>query len=287
MRFPRFWAKGTAEARTDAGRTLTVACWRASDLSRDDALAAAVDAARRVARWIADGRPRGPRYPYGDLPLREEVLREIGPTGAGTAVITRNGYGCHVLNVARVMFVDVDLPRAAPGAGLVRGLRRLFGRSEDASSPPETAAVSRIGGWLAERPEWSMRVYRTRAGLRLMATHALFDPTAASTLEAMHALGCDPLYVRLCRSQRSFRARLTPKPWRCAVRAAPVRFPFETFEAERAFGEWQAEYEGRHRRYATCALAATLGSGEVHPEVREIVAVHDEETRAASGLPLA
>jgi hypothetical protein len=103
----------------------------------------------------------------------------------------------------------------------------------------------------------------------------------------MTALGSDPLYLRLCRSQRSFRARLTPKPWRCGTRAAPARFPFETLAAEAAFRKWQEHYDGRRQRFATCALIGALGSAEVHPEVREIAAIHDEETRATSGLPLA
>jgi len=91
----------------------------------------------------------------------------------------------------------------------------------------------------------------------------------------------------LCRSQQSFRARLTPKPWRCGAGRAPARFPFETQAAEQAFRAWDAGYRERQRRYATCALLGTLGHAEVHPEVRDIVALHDAETRASSGLPLA
>jgi len=48
---------------------------------------------------------------YGtDRPQREEVLREFkNHVGEISAVITRNSYGCVVLNTARIMFVDVDV----------------------------------------------------------------------------------------------------------------------------------------------------------------------------------
>ena len=285
MRFPRHWAKGSAEATTAQGRVVSASCWRSSDLSADDAAASARDAARRMARKLADGdMARLGRYAYGDQPLREEVLDTIG--SADRAVITRNAYGCRVLNAARVLFVDVDFPETRAGASFARGLRRLFGRNAGADSP-EPAALARIEAWLASHPDWGMRVYRTRAGLRLAATHDVFDPTAPTTWESMSALGCDPLYLRLCRAQKSFRARLTPKPWRCGARVPAVRFPFETLAEERAFQAWRGDYDERQRPFATCALLHTLGAKTRNGEADEILAVHDVETRASSGLPLA
>jgi len=263
---------------------VTASCWRSSDLSVGAALAAATDAARRIAVRIADDKVRGDRYGYGDQPLREEVLETIG--GADRAVITRNAYGCRVLNTARVMFVDVDLPEAPPGAGLVRGLRRLFGGGAK-PEPAEGAALAKVESWLASHPDWGLRVYRTRAGFRLAATHDVFDPTAPTTWDSMAALGCDPLYLRLCRAQQSFRARLTPKPWRCGTHTPPARFPFETLAEERAFQDWRGDYDRRQSRFATCALVDTLGAGARNAEAEEILAVHDAETRAGSGLPLA
>lgn len=285
MRFPRHWAKASAEATTAKGRIVKASCWRASDTSAADARSAAADAARRVAQRLAGGdAARLARYAYGDQPLREEVLETIG--GADRAVITRNAYGCRVLNTARVMFVDVDLPEPAPGAGLVRGLRRLFGGGTKAE-PAEDAALAKIESWLASRPDWGLRVYRTRAGFRLAATHELFDPTAPATWDSMTALGCDPLYLRLCRAQQSFRARLTPKPWRCGAHVPPVRFPFETLAEERTFQAWRGDYDRRQSGFAACALLVTLGAGTRNADAAEILAVHDAETRAGSGLPLA
>jgi hypothetical protein len=137
--------------------------------------------------------------------------------------------------------------------------------------------------WLARNPDWGFRAYRTRAGLRLLATHAPVEPLAS--LETMTQLGADPLYVKLCKAQQSFRARLTPKPWRCEMRAPDVRWPFENEKLAQRFEEWRAEYARKSRGYATCSLIRTLGSAQVHPEAAEVMRVHDR--RAVGALPLA
>ncbi len=69
--------------------------------------------------------------------------------------------------------------------------------------------------WTRNHSDWGWRIYRTRAGLRLLATHALFDPETAAADGVFDALGADPLYRQLCKTQKCFRARLTPKYWRC------------------------------------------------------------------------
>src|SRR5206468_2344650 len=108
------------------------------------------------------------------------VLREIkNSSGELAGVITRNSYGCLVLNTARVMFVDVDLPEPKPLGGF---LKKLFSKAE---KPPSDEAQNRVvlqaEKWAANNPGWGWRIYRTRAGLRLLATHALFDPETASS----------------------------------------------------------------------------------------------------------
>lgn len=100
-------------------------------------------------------------------------------------------------------------------------------------------------------------------------------------------LGCDPLYVRLCRSQQSFRARLTPKPWRCGVASPPSRFPHETPERAAAFERWLAAYDACCERYAVCEALPSVGDDFVSSDVAPLVSLHDEATRASTGLPLA
>lgn len=278
MNFPKHWARASSHG---------FSCWRWSDTSPADAQALAREAvAKLVQRFEDHERPAG-RYGYGDRPLREPVLREFrNDAGERTAVITRNAYGCLVLNTARVMFIDVDLPAAKPSPGAL--WRWLVGRPRDASAnPAEPAALAKADAWAQQHRGWGWRVYRTRAGLRLLATHGLFEPAAAAESPVFEAVGADPLYRRLCQAQKCFRARLTPKPWRCGVRRPAPRWPWLQPKEEQRFKDWEKRYLEACGGRATCELIATMGHAEWHPEVRAVVATHDEAARAASGLPLA
>jgi len=287
MRFLRHWAKASASATAADGRRLEFACWRGSDRSVEDARAEAQRAAEDVAaRAAAATEPLG-AYAYGDRPLREEIVRSVGGDDARAAVVSRNSFGCLVLNTAGVLFVDVDLP--PPSGGLGAWLGRWFGRGGGAggSPSPEAAALARLEDWLGRNPGYAFRVYRTRGGLRYLETSRLFDPVSDEVAAMLGELGCDPLYLRLCRSQQSFRARLTPKPWRCGLGSPPSRFPHETPEREAAFQGWLRDYEACCARYAVCEPLPGVGEGFVNEDVAAVVRLHDDATRSGSGLPLA
>jgi hypothetical protein len=288
MRIPQYWAKATAAEPDERGKPRSFSCWRSSDTSQQDAHESALAAATRILRSYLSGKKLD-RYGYGEAPLREEVVQRFtDPTGETTAAVTRNGYGALVLSTERVMFVDVDFPPVAPGAELRRLVGSLFGRKQPSPTPgPEAAARDRIKAFVRGNPEWSARVYRTHSGLRLLATHALFDPAAQTTTADFEALGADPLYTRLCKAQGSFRARLTPKPWRCGQRQSPVAWPRETTDEQARFESWQADYTKLQANFATCRFLETLGDGAIHPDTHTAVEVHDHVTRCAEQLELA
>lgn len=288
MKFYPYWSRAVAQEIDRDGKEVSASCWRWSTTSRDDAHQSALAA----ARWVVQRMMRGERlgaYSYGQRPLREEVLESrTDARGEPAIAVTRNSYGVLVLNTARVMFADVDLPPVSLRASLRHFFSRLFGGK--APSPQEqqvAAAKVRLEEFLDVNPEWSMRLYRTAAGLRILVTHAPFDPCADSTQMQLESLGSDPLYVRLCRDQGCFRARLTPKPWRCDHTPNRIAWPYETDEARRRFEQWLAEYEQRQRGYATCRFEGSLGVESVHPDVEPVIAMHDELARADQDLPLA
>ena len=277
MNFPPFWARGASG---------DFFCWRWSFNSTVEAQALANEAAQQLAERFRRGDmppKRGGYYP--NRPFREPVLREIkNDTGELAALVTRNSYGCLVLNTARVMFVDVDLPEPKP-PGL---FSRLFGKPSAATPVvTEGSALAKVEDWTRRNPDWGWRIYRTRAGLRLLATHALFDPEAAASDGVFDALGADPLYRQLCRTQKCFRARLTPKPWRCGLRRKPERWPFLDARAEKSFQKWDEQYQSYSFNWATCEFARALGNDEIHPAVLPILKLHDELTRVESKLKLA
>jgi hypothetical protein len=282
MNFPEFWAKGVCQ---------DFSCWRWSGTSLAEAQALATTAAEKLAELFKAGKLRGQSHGYGygtDRPLREPVMREFkDDSGEIAAVITRNLYGTLVLNTARIMFVDVDLPEPPREGGLGKLFKGLFGGAKPPAVPDSdrTALLARAQAVVDRHPGWGWRIYRTRAGFRLLATHELFDPAAAEAV--FEQMGADPLYRKLCKIQKCFRARLTPKPWRCQVGKPGAEWPWRDAAAEARFKEWDARYVAACRERATCELIATQGNPQIHPGIQPILAVHDEVTRAESKLPLA
>lgn len=257
---------------------MQVEAWGWSDTSEADAANSAVSRATRVAESIAGGE-RGKGYLYGTNPLREPVLEQLE-----FGVVSRNGYGCEVLNTKSVLFCDIDLD-GKPAAQSGGVLSQLFGRKPAVS--PEQQALDKVRQWVQSHADWGLQAYRTKAGLRLIATHDLFDPVASTADQFFEAVATDSHFRRLCKVQKSFRARLTPKPWRCGSTVPPARWPFRDQQEQRAFEEWRQRYESAAARYAVCARLDHLGSARIHPEVQSVLTLHDARTKTDSGLALA
>jgi hypothetical protein len=140
---------------------------------------------------------------------------------------------------------------------------------------------------LAEERETGFRIYRTAAGFRILATTHEFEPSSDSARNLMDSVGADDAFVRLCSEQNTFRARLTPKPWRCGADQPPNQFPRENAEEENRFIEWLSRYEFACRDRATCQFLGTVGPEETHQRVAPIVEFHDRLTKAFESRELA
>lgn len=279
MNVPRYWSRATAEVPRERAGALSLTAWGWSSRDRAEADQLARERLAALVARVREGLelPRG--YAYGQRPLREEIVEEIHGTGReALGVITRTSYGSLVLNATRAMFIDVDLPPPAGGR-----FRRLFGRGPDAAG----AARERLRNALTAVTGASFRVYRTAAGFRVLATDPVYEPGSPEAEAIMGAVAADPAFVRLCRLQESFRARLTPKPWRCGQPLPPGRYPRESGSERDAFRQWLAGYERSCESTATCRLLDEIGAGRVHRDVARILRVHDERTVATRELPLA
>lgn len=262
MRFFRFWTPTTVVFPTKRG-DIEVTAYGHSNDSLDDALRVARERAEAIATWIEAGKPVRWRYYGADRPLREEIVEEVEIRGRRVAVITRNSYGSLVLNTDNVFFADVDLPR--------RSWRSLWRRQDGF----ERTLVERIESVVGADPALRLRLYRTTSGFRILLLSQLIPAQEARAGQLLQALGSDRLYVALCKTQDSYRARLTPKPWRIGVRRPPSRFPFLSAEKERAYREWEREYTAAAAHFATCALVADFGSASPDPTAREVARLHD------------
>jgi hypothetical protein len=290
VKLARFWARDAGEAIGPGGQRLRVVARGWSNESLQAARALAGTRARRLAERLASGRPEPGRYLYGERPLPEPVLREF-PDGAGgepRAVVTRNAYGALVLNTRQLMFVDIDRtdPPAIRGADLLSGILSLFGKAAPATPKAESPVLADVQR-VAEANGLGARVYRTAAGHRVIVTGSRLEAGSGPSEALLQQFGADPLYVRLCRLQQSFRARLTPKPWRCGLRVPPVSFPFDTPQAEGRFRAWEADYAASSARHATCRYLTAFGDSRIRADVEDLVRYHDRETRADTALPLA
>lgn len=328
MIVPLFWAEGRARHR-DARRAWTVRRQGWSNLSQEDALGMAEARAQEALKRILAGenlerveRRVGYNGAAG-VPIREEVVSCHGP-----AVVTRNSYGALCLNVPDVVFADVDFRSQPPLVlvlvtlvALVLASYGLWPLADGflvripllgvalALSWPLSAAFSRLWRWgigrgreervvrrrmarfLSRNPRWLLRLYRTPAGFRILATQEPLPPHDASVKAFFKAMGGDPVYTAMCLRQQCFRARVSPKPWRIGIgdhlKPRPGVWPIspERLPARHA---WVRRYEEVSRGYAACRYLDTLGVGVEHAQVTDIRILHDTLSRAESqDLPLA
>jgi len=289
MKFYKHWAKASEEINADA-TSWKIQRYGWSNLSAESALAKARELAQQTVAAVRSGQPLG-KYLYSDRPVREQIVQELGDGQTTSAVITRNAYGSLVLNTADAFFADIDdsyratLPQ--PLKVLFGFIDRFLGRTSlseiESTETPPAELVQRV---VEGSPGMGARLYRTAAGYRCLITSHTFDPCSEETSRLLAEFGSDPLYHKLCQVQESFRARLTPKFWRCDAYRPPARFPWDGPIQEQEMLSWERDYNERARHYSTCRLIGTFGSDEVHPQIEPLIKLHDGIT-CREGLPLA
>jgi len=318
MIVPDHWAEARRQHR-EPGRQVTVRRFGWSTSSADDAQAMAERRAEEALRRVLAGEKlprREPKVPYNGadgVPIREEVLARHGEE-----VVTRNAYGARCLNSPAALFADVDfapvagiktvLATFAVGAALAVAVgallgnrlvgtalallalllapavaRRLIAAAAVAQGGPEGRARRLLDRFVAAHPGWNVRLYRTPAGLRLLATHRPCEPADAEVGAFFSAVKADPVYVRMCLNQRCFRARLTAKPWRIGMpghlRPRPGVWPVSP-QGQTVRAAWVADYEARAASHAACRYLGSVGSGVIHERLQPVVELHDRESRA-------
>jgi hypothetical protein len=284
MKIPKYWAQSIQSVQQPGGRSYRLVIWQWSNTSWEEAQRKADDRVRELEQKIRAGQQLN-RYGYGERPLREEITQGISnDAGNEVAVVTRNVYGALVLNAVNAMFIDIDFADKDTAGSAGGGFSWGFGKR---AASPEDQHVERITSWASRHPDVGLRVYRTAAGLRCLITNQTFDPTRSDALEILRAFESDPLYVRLCKAQACFRARLTPKPWRCNMAPPPWRYPWANADVEIQYRLWERRYEQTSRSYAVCKLVKQLGPQEVHPDVTAILTLHDQLTGIDAVRPLA
>lgn len=280
MYFPKYWAKDSFRGKNRKGRAITVSAFGWSSVSVEEARKLAKERARKyVERGISADRGGG--YEYGLAPMREEVLERIQSEGQEVGVVTRNRYGALVLNTADVMFVDIDYP-ASVSTGFWDSVCLAFSakRRRARAKLLKTLTVEEVEAWANRNPTHPFRLYETHSGLRLLMTGATHNPKSEESKRLLRDLKADPLYCALTERQECYRARLTPKPWRCDASKPPSYFPWESEAEESRYRDWEAEYSKVSSQYATCRLKREYGGPAAAPRILEVIRVHDAMTLA-------
>lgn len=279
MKLFRYWRKVEGMLDIPGMPPQRTTVYGASDISEADAECQAAGKLRLIQeRILGGGSFDSENY---TAPIREEILSVAAPGN----VITRNRYGAQVLNSETVFFADVDdssFRRRRPG-----WLGRLLGRREESVDEFRERLLDRIlrrlSGSVPENAH--VRIYRTRAGYRIMITGAELPPGSRSAAALLRKLNADWLYTMLCAKQQCYRARLSPKPYRIGLKTPRLNYPYPA-DAMPALENWLREYESRSGGYAVCRLIKTLG-GQPLKSAREIINEHDSRCRVDAKLPLA
>lgn len=285
MKIPAFWQRASFTGQDRRGHEQTVSALGWSFRSVDEAR----HMAQRRAEQLFDILVRQGRsireYEYADRPIREPIIERYGPEGGESACITRNRYGALVLNSAQVLIADIDFPPARPkGAEWWRIL--LPGGMRGVRKRVEQEIIEKVCKTLRDQGHNDFRLYRTRAGLRLILTDRLYSPKEPLTDRLLQSLGTDPLYRRLSHNQACFRARLTPKPWRINVRRPPVTWPWLNEQVEHLHNRWESDYQRASEGFAVCRLIEASGR-EANATIVEVVALHDRYCLGDENAPLA
>ncbi|MSR81186.1 MAG: hypothetical protein EXS11_10740 [Gemmataceae bacterium] len=325
MIVPQFWAEATLQ-QTIGQKSVSLRRFGWSDESLEAASVHAQQRLDEASEQLALGlktvlRETKKSYNGADgVPIREEILGRLDET-----ILTRNLYGAVCLNTPNVLFADVDFesdekPSLAFYIG-VDAILVLFGVVLCSIVIPKLWAVGflmavvgpmvtgpihqlflgnrggakqvgldRIRHFATEHPEWNLRVYETPAGWRTLALHKTFQPNEPAVVSFFQAVGADPIYVRMCKNQNCFRARVSPKPWRIGInhplRPRPGVWPIAEDKLP-ARAQWVEKYDQLAPQFASCRFFEALGSSTLAPEAEQVRFLHDKLCQADSNLPLA
>jgi len=301
MNIPKYWERKDVTFDID-GEEAQCTVWGYSDGDPEVARRMIeekipkVEEAIRLA-WSARTQSDREDYYHVDA-IREQRMEEFLQDGEEIAVITRNCYGAKIINCPEVMFVDIDTEEEAwYDWGHNSGCLGLF----LGSSPKEPAepaprpepsqakldALARVKGYVDSNPGTGFRIYETTLGLRLIATNQLYEPASDEAMAIMKNLHSDELYMRLCRVQKCFRARLTPKPWRIGVSRAPwARAWGGPGSPHAGYDSWLENYTTVSKGYQACRFMEKIGLEAPDPAIKEVVRVHDENCGVAGDLQL-
>lgn len=182
------------------------------------------------------------------ITLKEQVIESFNYEEQETGFVSINSYFADILNAPNMMIVDVDL------------IGESSRPTDPVITPYQSVAIAALKAFQHENPTLGFRVYKTAGGLRYICTTEMFDPNSHKSDSLMRQLFTDPKYRNLCKFQETYRARLTPKPWRLGI--------------------------NDEEDCKTCQMIEIVGPDSIIDNFRKMVKHHDWKTQALTGKDL-
>jgi len=279
MNIAKYWALGAATGANG----MTVRVWRGSNDCPQQAAQLAAAAAQEVALRL-DKQPEGDldaqHYVYQRRNVPEELITTYpAMDGSILAAITRNRYGALVLNTADVAIIDADVDWAYHRKS---SFFNWFAKQAD----PFEKRLDQIRQAAAKFPDTHFRIYRTHAGFRIIVASERVLPGSELTGEWFLAFAADANYRNLCLYQKSFRARLTPKPRNMKIATPSVFYPY-SHQTQIEFESWLNQYQQQSKAYQVCEFIERQGPDRFDPEAQFLIQLHDQACGIDQELPLA
>ena len=265
MKIYKYWKILRKKVKVE-GEEFDLTGYGGSNISPEDALDKAGIKLEIIRRKLPGKLDSLEQY---EVEIREEIIQPVSES----AVITRNRYGALVLNVERTMIIDIDKPKTK--------FFDLF-KKKDLTKGKENI-IEMITDYVRNsNSQYTYRIYETNKGMRVIVLGREFHIDDPVSINIMKDLNCDPLYLLLCKKQKCYRARLTPKPSTMKLKALKIIYPKE--EDLTAKNNWIREYDSKRENYSVCRFIKQIGGNAASDE---IVNLHDEITGAHRGNPLA
>jgi hypothetical protein len=203
---------------------------------------------------------------------RKELDDQIKAQGrAGYGWLSINHYGAICLNANEVFFGDIDC-KPDPESGRKN---QIIHNEKDANILIEN---------IAKKYGLCFRVYQTYAGLRLIELTRKHDPSKEKTLRLLNELGCDDAFINLTRKTKTFRARLTPKPWRAEAKEVHFKRPENDI-----VNYLQGTQDSPGPKWQIAKYLRTVGDlpESLDPEIDFMISLHDDYCITNDERPLA
>lgn len=133
----------------------------------------------------------------------------------------------------------------------------------------------------------AFRVYKTFAGIRAICISHHFRAATGAAERILRGLLSDEKYIKICKSENYFAARIDPKPERVGISIAQKFNFYDMLPMEQ--DAWMKEFKEKKGGFRVCEYITqtSIDEDKIPSPIKNLVKLHDERTLCHTSLPLA